>query len=88
MASTAAEVTAAATEMTRSPKSGSAAAEPHPAEIARPLEILRPDRSPDVCLALLLQSSIGCGIHRNPTPVDPLLPLSLRATLVDISLPV
>jgi len=80
---------AAAAEMTAaSAKMAAPAAEPHPAEITRPLEILRPDRPPCIHLALLLQSSVGRGIHRRPAPVDPLLPLSLFPTPVDISLPV
>ena len=54
-----------------------APAEPHSAIITGTLEILRPDRPPHIHLALLLQSSVGCSIHRRPTPVDPLLPLPL-----------
>ena len=77
-----AEMTAASTKMT------APAAEPHSAIITGTLEILRPDRAPGIHLALLFQSSTGCGIHRRPAPVDPLLPLPLCTTLVDISLSV
>jgi hypothetical protein len=75
---------APATKMTAAAKMASAS-ESNSGKIAGALEILRSDLPSNIYFPLPLQSVI---IRTRPTSIDPLLPLSLFSTLVDIPLPV
>ena len=74
----------ATTKMTSAAKMASAP-ETNSGIIAGALEILRSDPPSNIYFPLPLQLAI---IYTRPTSIDPLLPLSLFSTLVDIPLPV
>ena len=75
---------ASTTKMTATAKMASAS-ETNSGKIAGALEILRSDLPSDIYFPLPLQFAIIC---TGPTSIDPLLPLSLFSTLVDIPFPV